>query len=726
MAYIEIQLLSETILGGDVEQKGTVDIDIQVDEFGLPYFSARTLKGVLRDRATWYVNCLPKEKQADYEEALFNLFGKADDRDEHFSNYCALRFGNAKFSNALYEVIKEEKCSPREAMKAITIIRGMTSIDEKTGAAKEGSLRKARMIHSGYTFIAPIYINRSLTEEEKELLTTSVKLLRHIGYMRNRGKGEVSCNIHWKEQENSVSLSKNKLAKYIYLTIDVEEPLKINDVLRTRDSTRALTYIPGHVLRGALVHAYLQDKKPTPNDLDTVNIFNPEKIQFWNGYLMVNGKRSLPFAQHLFETKADSKSKATVKKIYNSLQDNGLEEIESESPVRVNRHMMALDEDGIIGANVEITSSLHININGPDGQRDDALYRYEAIAPKQRFQAIVKAEEAHDFVEWLSQKESFHIWLGGARNSGYGRSRITIQTGDENLEIPNNVGSVNDELYMLATSDWIVYNEQGQLVSSIDDKWLSEQLGTTVKLVGQVVNTELSGGYISHWRAYQPMIRSVKAGSIYRYKVAGSIDETKLNKLIERGIGSRTNEGFGRFIALPNWRYEKLKLSSETSISLQEHRQLSNKDREKEESAQLKRSIIAERIKEDINKEVNTWFSLSKNLEKLNTSQWSKLLEVTNDILNDDRNLQSKYKNKWEVFWEDVKKRTENKSKLSYENIKMAVSEQKRTSIQKFILEDLYEKQWNSSELSKDENLYWSLVALQLFIRKVLRSHSRK
>lgn len=219
MAYIEIQLLSEAILGGDVEQKGTVDIDIQVDEFDLPYFSARTLKGVLRDRATWFVNCLPKEKQGIYKEALFNLFGKADDGDEHFSNYDALRFGNAKFSNALYEVIKKEQCSPREAMKAITIIRGMTSIDEKTGAAKEGSLRTARMIHNGYTFIAPIYMNRTLTEIEKELLTTSVKLLRHIGYMRNRGKGEVSCNIHWKEEENSVSSAKNKLAKYIYLSI---------------------------------------------------------------------------------------------------------------------------------------------------------------------------------------------------------------------------------------------------------------------------------------------------------------------------------------------------------------------------------------------------------------------------------------------------------------------------------------------------------------------------
>ena len=57
IAYIEIHLLSEAILGGEGEQKGMVDIDIQTDEDGLPFFAARTLKGVLRDRAAWFVSC---------------------------------------------------------------------------------------------------------------------------------------------------------------------------------------------------------------------------------------------------------------------------------------------------------------------------------------------------------------------------------------------------------------------------------------------------------------------------------------------------------------------------------------------------------------------------------------------------------------------------------------------------------------------------------------------
>lgn len=728
IATIEIHLQSEAILGGDGEQKGTVDMDIQVDEYGLPYFAARTLKGVLRKEAAWYIACLPEEKRPSYEKALFQLFGKADDGDEHHSNYHALRFADAKLSNSLYEVIEKENCSLRDAMKAVTTVRGMTSIDEKKGTAKDGTFRRARMIHSGYTFVAPIYGNRVLSETEKSLLTTSVKLLRHIGMMRHRGKGEVVCTLHWEKQKERQKKTKaaNERGKYYYLTIDVEEPLKINDVIRTSDSTRALTYIPGHVLRGALIHTYLQERGFTPNDLDTTKVFHPERIQFWNGYLMVNGKRSIPFGQHLFETKAASKSTRKVRDVYNALQDGGLEEIEKQSPVRVSRHMMTFDDERIVGANVQITSNLHISIYGPDGRRDDPLlYRYEAIAPNQRFQAVVKVEEDNDFVQWLREKSSFYVWLGGARNSGYGRSKVTVQAGMDNVEMPTNLPPFEDELYIIATSDWIIYNEHGQLISALDDKWLSDQLGATVQIVGQIVNTELSGGYISHWRAYQPMIRSVKAGSVFRYKIiAGTIDENRLIQLIERGVGSRTNEGFGRFIILPKWNYKQIKLTDgKTSLFEAVERKLQDEAKEKREVDQLKRAIIIDRVEERIFDEVNRWYTLTgaNALKEINHSQWAKLLQVASSIIGAEKDIQQMYETKWQTFWDDVKKRTDNKSKLGFDKIKISVSENEKYSIKEFILRYLYEKDWSEDLQDRNEAIQWSLTALQLFIRKVLR-----
>ncbi len=41
-----------------------------------------------------------------------------------------------------------------------------------------------------------------------------------------------------------------------------------------------------------------------------------------------------------------------------------------------------------------------------------------------------------------------------------------------------------------------------------------------------------------------------------------------------------------------------------------------------------------------------------------------------------------------------MKKRINNKSKLGYDKIKIAVSEEKKSSLEDFILKDLYEKRW--------------------------------
>lgn len=727
IATIEIYLESETILGGDGEIKGTVDIDIQIDEYGLPYLSARTLKGILRKKAIWYVDCLSKEKQADYKEAIYRLFGKADENDNHNSNYDAIRFSNAKLSRSLYELIETENYSSREVMNAITNVRSMTSINDETGTAKEGSLRKARTIHSGYTFLAPVYANRELSNIEKEILTIAIKLLRNIGLMRNRGKGEVSCTLNWENpREKEVTIHKEKAKdNYLYITINVEEPLKINGILRTSDSTKALSYIPGSVLRGALINAYLQDRNIEASNLNTHELFNPEKVQFWNGYLMIDGKRTIPFPQNLFETKASTKLNLSEKKIYNSFDEEQFQFIRNDSPVRIDYDTMLFETNQIIASNTKKTSSLHINLNYHENKDKNALlYRYESIASKQQFQAIVKTSINNDFIQWLSEKNNYYIWLGGARNSGYGRCNISVTVNSNNIEVPNITTPFKDELYLIATSDWIIHNELGQLVSSLDDKWLSNKLNATVKLVDQVVNNRLTGGYISHWKAYQPMIRSVKAGSIFYYKIVdGKIDEEQLHQLIEQGVGSRTNEGYGRFIALPKWEYFKLKQTTSTTSHTQKVGILKNSKLIQSELTQFQQSIWNVRTENEMLGEVDRWYSLSgpEDLKNVNKSQWSKLLEVTNQLLQSDFPLRENYLKTWRQFWSDVEKRTSNKLNLHYEKIRISIGENEKYSLEAFILEKLFVRKWGYYKANTDESLYWSLKALQIFIRKILR-----
>lgn len=739
IAMIEIKLKSETVFGGDGKQLGTVDIDIQADEFGLPYYSAKTLKGVLREQAEWYVNLLENSKKPIYEKALLRLFGKPDQIKEavHNGNYDALRFGDAKLSDAIYEAIKKENFHPREVLNNVTAIRSMTSIDSDTGTAQDKSLRQVRVMLPGYIFYAPVFLNDPLSTEEKNLLENSVKLLRHIGIMRHRGKGEVTCSIRWLNTE-TISID-NKSSKtnnpYITLTIHLDEPLKISQVLGTSDSSHALNHIPGYVIRGALVHSYLQQNNLSPEELDTEIIFNYKYIQFWNGYPLINKKRSIPFAQNLFETKDQSKTNARLRKIYNSFVDDDMKKISKKSPVKIHRHYMIFDNNVLKAKNVRHTSSMHISINGEKSQQNKVnIYRYESIAPRQTFKAVVFANIDHPFITWLKKQNKMTLWLGGSRNSGYGRCTVKIGTTHVHPEQLDVQWNHVKQLYILATSDWIIHNEHGQLISYIDEKWLSEQLGIELKLTKQVINTQISGGYISHWRAYQPMIQSVQAGSIFLYEVKGEgkIEPSKIKKLMEKGVGNRTNEGFGRLTIFPKWSYSELHdvIDIDENIKDGIHRKHPDKTEEQIQLNQFLESLVIKQVREEINQQVHQWLQNITGKNSISSAQWGKLLQTASKLdVSPNLNLEQTNtlcKRIWSTFWNDVDNRTKKKSKLGFDGVKINMGEKGKWALRDFVM-SVIEKQWALQQSQKYQisvnHTYWSMIALKLFFQQIVRTY---
>ncbi|AWI13451.1 hypothetical protein CQJ30_15610 [Caldibacillus thermoamylovorans] len=734
IATVEIELLSETVFGGNSKQAGTVDIDLQTDEYGFPYYAGRTLKGVLREQADWYVSKLSQiEDSTKAKRALNKLFGNPDssDRTIHRHNHSSLRFGDAKLSEHLYDFVIENGIDRKQILRALTTVRSMTSLDDETGTSKNGSLRQVRAVLPGYRFYAPVFTLGSINEEEKELLEVAVKLVRHVGIMRHRGKGHVRCTVHWhKEMDKIETRATSKIGSshsYLTLTIDVCEPLKISHILGTSDSTHALHYIPGYVLRGALVHTYLQATGMSPEKLDTKVIFDHRKIQFWNGYIKINGERSLPFAQHLFETKEESKKKTTnPRRVYNALDEKEMNLIRLDSPVKIKRDAMLIKSNQqLIGQTVKTTSSLHISINGNRNGEDKLhFYRYEAISPKQTFEAIVSVKESDPFVDWLCKQKELTVWIGGARNSGYGRCVIRVGVAKDHPEqrwVHMDDLAETQELYVLATSDWIIRNELGQLVSALDEKWLGEQLGITLELTNQVVQTQLTGGYISQWQAYQPMIRAVKAGSVYRYEVkSGKIDINKLMNLTERGVGERRNEGFGRLMILPDWSYCYLKEATDEvrmSVPLQKI-----EEQDGSQLLRLKEGLLREMLTQFMRMKVSEWKNELTGTDHLTSSQWGKLLQHSSQFLHQPKEKRTSrfLKTYWEKFWEDSSWRLKAKSKLSFDGVSVGGKK-----LKDFILE-LCDQKWEVDQRIAEEvevnYAEWNMRALESFIRQVIRS----
>jgi len=718
-AIIEIELLSETVFGGDGSVLGTADIEIQTDERGLPYLAGRTLKGLIREQAEWYNSFLPEEERLDRE--ILRLFGKPWE-----DNHEGLRFGNAKLSDAVYALVEDHDLSGAEILNAVSNVRSMTSIDE-TGRAAKGTLRQVRVMKPGFVLYAPVFANAELSERERMLLEKAVKLVRHVGVMRNRGKGEVQCRLTWV----NVRTGSNEPVgdgPYYELTIYVHEPLKISQVLGTSDSSHALHYIPGHVLRGALVQAYLQSTGKTHGELETEEIFDPRKVQFWNGYLTLNGKRGLPFPQHLFESKQEAKEAKERRSIYSALDEDRFSKIRRQSPVRIARDVMVMERDVLLAAKVRKSSALHLSLledarrAGRTGEYRTRIYRYEALDVGQVFKAVVYAPERTEFARWLASRKTLTLWLGGARNSGYGRVSVKIEAMQESPERMDVLPlEPTGELYVLATSDWIIRDRDGRLSSSLDAEWLGEQLGVELELVDQVVGTQLTGGFISQWQAYQPSYAAVQAGSIYKYRVlSGTLDEQRVKRLTERGVGSRVNEGFGRLVLFTEWPYAEMEDCPSESAVFEEGKVVrGNAASDRTQIERIKRNLAEMRLQAATRERVAQWVR-EVDGTRINSSKWGALWQVSSKILADVGTGQArpeKAAERWVRFWEDVDERTRNKRDPGLNAVRVG-----KWSLREFIFRQLeYEYKLDDWLASENHGWIWNLRALELFFRQMVR-----
>lgn len=205
---IEIELLSETILGSGNVVPGFVDLEVVHDENGLPYLNGKTLKGRLRKEAE---NIVALGNEIFFEESLNNIFGSSN---KGILN--KITFSKCEVSDNIKKLIESQlknsnEIEANDILDALTDVRYFTSI-EKNGTKKDGSLRTIRVINKKLRLIGNITCLNKLEEKEEMLLALSVAGLKHIGLMCSRGKGNVRCLLY--KENNEIS------KKYIRLYAD--------------------------------------------------------------------------------------------------------------------------------------------------------------------------------------------------------------------------------------------------------------------------------------------------------------------------------------------------------------------------------------------------------------------------------------------------------------------------------------------------------------------------
>lgn len=210
--WLKFKLLSDATFGRGDGIAGIVDVEVQHDEYGLPFLGGRALKGILRDACNDILYSLKLQgKDSIWYGSASNLFGNPGSND---SNQALLHIGDSKLPEDLRKAIEiEVKRGPErggltreQVLWSLTSIRHQTAIDISTGAPKKETLRSIRVILRETPFESKLLFSKSPSDRDLALLSACIKAFRRAGTGRNRGKGEISAALY-DESDNNVTES---------------------------------------------------------------------------------------------------------------------------------------------------------------------------------------------------------------------------------------------------------------------------------------------------------------------------------------------------------------------------------------------------------------------------------------------------------------------------------------------------------------------------------------
>ncbi len=246
------------------------------------------------------------------------------------------------------------------------------------------------------------------------------------------------------------------MTNYLRITFENVEPLKIADDSSSQSGqTNTLTYVPGTVLRGAVIHELVQsgkfdEKKP---------ILLSNRVSFLNAYISVDGKELMPSPKGFYENKVETKDQE--KTIENMLIDGNI----SPGNKRAGLGRYAYLEDGCIHyTSVKLGSDMKMN-KGKHGDKQN-VFRNQFIQPGYQFVGYIAVREDSDELinllkELLKSKNS--LTMGGSRSYGYGKCILTEVKKTTSIPYTNSLKPMSDKAYMILLSNMSMVNAYGEI-----------------------------------------------------------------------------------------------------------------------------------------------------------------------------------------------------------------------------------------------------------------------
>lgn len=189
---IAVTLLSDATFASGEPSPGEVHVEIDSDEFGLPFLRGRTLRGLLRDTWLTMAPAFP-----ELHHAALRVLGPPGDVGET----AILRIGDARIEAPLRDVVaraiarEQSPLTPGEILASLTDIRVQSAENRESGGAESGTLRMTRVLLRDTVLHASLGWLATPLASDLRCLALAAVGTRHAGNGRNRGRGHVLLSL---------------------------------------------------------------------------------------------------------------------------------------------------------------------------------------------------------------------------------------------------------------------------------------------------------------------------------------------------------------------------------------------------------------------------------------------------------------------------------------------------------------------------------------------------
>lgn len=600
------------MLGSGSGRGSLIDSDIVFDDNGLPFFPARRLKGLLRESAMEVLEMLDQAGLKGFLSITIDeLFGSP-------TCSAAVRIHNL-YPHDYRETVKYLNYLGQEfphlinkaaVMNALTSIRQQTAIDEQ-GHARDNSLRTIRVLDPQFCFQGKVEVLKSEWQAEIEaLLALSCKNLKRAGSGRNRGWGDISCNIfsadgidlgqkvigelaQWDKNDKRSErlgtlemvspdstkqesvLSSHSYTHKLEYRITNTSPLLFTAPDGDENMVTSMDYIPGTALHGFFAHQLIKEKKYASDyahkDTDFRQWFLEGALSFSNAYLIYKESDYVEFPLQptpLFFLHTDKQKEKVENLIAND--EKATKAVGGYCNIKGNE-LIKKNPDKAVNFHLVRNSSMAKTRERLEGHGDDGgIFHYQAIKENQDFHGCIlgSEESLQSFSDKFCQDSTAEIHIGRSISTQYGRAQITFDKVTEyepsiNDGLFSNAGQADDDYYLdynqvvlYLNSPLVLYNSCGypELSAQALITCLETKLGVTgIKIIKSFARLETRDAFVSHWKIHEPMFRCLAPGSSFLLEFNQDIDEelaSRLNHIMREGLGERRNQGYGqiRFI----------------------------------------------------------------------------------------------------------------------------------------------------------------------------------